>query len=253
MAVGTEFGLAREVYRRFRPDYPRALYERIFAELPGRKLAVDLGAGTGLVSAVLVERFDRVIAVEPDAEMAEELREAAPRVEHLAARAEQAELPRASADLVCCANAFHWMDGPKVTGVVQSWLGHGGLFAGWRYPFPEVPGALEELIEREMAARWAAFRDPAVLDMDSLARCVEAEPALELILSEEVANPVRMDAGALLGFVRSTSFGAAYLRSLDARERAAYLSGLEAEIASRMGGPSVELDLRLRLVLGRRR
>jgi len=102
-------------YERGRPGYPAALFDRLLelAGLGEGAVAADLGAGTGLSSAPLLERGLEVFAVEPNAAM----REAAER--RLAGRpgfravdgaAEATGLDDASVDLVFAAQAFHWFD-----------------------------------------------------------------------------------------------------------------------------------------------
>jgi 16S rRNA A1518/A1519 N6-dimethyltransferase RsmA/KsgA/DIM1 with predicted DNA glycosylase/AP lyase activity len=52
-----------EDYERGRPSWPREAVELV--DLPPRTTALDLGAGTGKLTRPLVDRFDRVVAVEP--------------------------------------------------------------------------------------------------------------------------------------------------------------------------------------------
>jgi SAM-dependent methyltransferase len=218
MPAAPEFGLAHAVYRAFRPPYPEAVYTRIMAELaPPHALAVDLGAGTGLVSAALCRHFDRVIAVEPDAAMAAHLHDAAPRAELQPIAAEQLELPERSVDLICCANALYWMDGPRVLTAVGRWLRLGGVFAAWRYLFPNMPTELAGLFAEEFTARWGRHQD------------------------------VRVTATGV------TTFGAAYLRTLAQAEAARYLADLEARITAVTGPGLTDIDFELTLVLARPR
>jgi SAM-dependent methyltransferase len=71
---------------------------------------LDLGAGTGKLTRVLVALGHDVIAVEPSPEMIAELRRALPGVEALEGAAERIPVPDARFDAVTAGQAFHWFD-----------------------------------------------------------------------------------------------------------------------------------------------
>jgi SAM-dependent methyltransferase len=103
-------GRARD-YAAHRPDYPVAALDEILRGLgpPSRVRAADVGAGTGIASHQLAERGVAVWSVEPNPAM----RSIAPvhsRIRHRSGAGERTGLPRASVDLVLCAQAFHWFD-----------------------------------------------------------------------------------------------------------------------------------------------
>jgi trans-aconitate methyltransferase len=253
MSASPQFGLEHAAYRRFRPTYPEQLYARIFAQLgPERVLAVDLGAGTGLVSAVLGRHFHRVVAVEPDASMSAHLHETAPMAEIQSVDAELASFEPGSVDLVTCANAFHWMRGPEVAAAVAEWLHPGGVFAGWRYPMPELPIEVADLLRDELV-RWSAFLDPRGLDMRNMQTSFGARSEFELLADEVLANPVPLGVDALIGFLHSVSFVAAFLRSLGPEHRRAYVDDLTTRLRERIGDGEVVLEFPLTLVVARRR
>jgi SAM-dependent methyltransferase len=95
-------------YERGRPGYPRAAIEWLLGVEPLEVL--DLGAGTGKLTAALLEAGHRVIAVEPLAEMREILTARQPRARALAGSAERLPLEDASVDAVTVGAAFHWFD-----------------------------------------------------------------------------------------------------------------------------------------------
>jgi SAM-dependent methyltransferase len=106
-AVG--FASAAELYERARPSYPQDAIDWLVAQaaLGPASTVVDLGAGTGKLTRLLVPAGARVIAVEPIPEMRAHIDGAA---EVLDGTAEAIPLPDGSADVVTVAQAFHWFD-----------------------------------------------------------------------------------------------------------------------------------------------
>lgn len=105
-----------ENYIRFRPGYPEAVVDVLErAGLPSGGVVADVGAGTGISSALFLRRGYRVTAVEPNGAMraaAESALGGTDRFQALAGRAEATGLSADFADLVICAQAFHWTDRP---------------------------------------------------------------------------------------------------------------------------------------------
>ncbi|WP_298036661.1 methyltransferase domain-containing protein [uncultured Microbacterium sp.] len=114
-----------EEYDRYRPGFPDAAADAI---LPERVNAVlDLGAGTGKFTELLVERADRVIAIEPSVAMLDVLRAKLPAIETRVAGAEDIPLDRASVDAVTVAQAFHWFDRDPACAEIRRVLKPGGV------------------------------------------------------------------------------------------------------------------------------
>jgi SAM-dependent methyltransferase len=111
-AAARGFGAAAERYERGRPTYPddavaflvQAL--RIGADTD----VVELGAGTGKFTSLLLPTGARVVALEPVLAMREALERNCPSVTAVDGTAEEISLPDASADAVVAAQAFHWFD-----------------------------------------------------------------------------------------------------------------------------------------------
>jgi SAM-dependent methyltransferase len=126
---GSSFGAAAAAYAKHRPDYAQAAVRWALGPVPGPRV-LDLGAGTGKLTATLVALGADVIAVEPDPAMLTELRRALPAVRALPGSAEAIPLPDASVDAVLAGNAMHWFDmavaGPEIARVLVP----GGILAG---------------------------------------------------------------------------------------------------------------------------
>ncbi|PCE13646.1 hypothetical protein AUC47_07500 [Microbacterium sp. SZ1] len=111
-------------YDRYRPGFPSVAADAI---VPGHVgVALDLGAGTGKFTEHLVDRADRVIAVEPSAAMLEVLREKLPTAEALEGNAEQIPVEDAVVDVVAVAQAFHWFDRVRACAEIARVLRPGG-------------------------------------------------------------------------------------------------------------------------------
>ena len=125
---------AADVYERGRPDYPPAAVERIVERLdlrPGRTV-LDLAAGTGKLTRLLLPSGANVIAVEPLPEMRAELERRVPGVLALAGTAERIPLAEASVDAVTVASAFHWFDADAALREIRRVLvPRGGLALIW--------------------------------------------------------------------------------------------------------------------------
>jgi SAM-dependent methyltransferase len=131
------FGGAADHYERFRPGPPLEAVEWILPERA--RTVVDLGAGTGALSRLLVGRVEEVIAVEPDARMRRVLAEAVPGARAVEGRAESMPLPDGSVDAVVASSSWHWVDPVPGLHEVGRVLGSDGLLgAVWSGPDPDT-------------------------------------------------------------------------------------------------------------------
>jgi SAM-dependent methyltransferase len=102
-------------YRAYRPSYPAALvgYLADSFGLSGESEVADIGAGTGILTALLIERAKKVYAVEPNREMRTEAERCLGQYASFVSvdgTAEKTTLASGSVDLITVAQAFHWFD-----------------------------------------------------------------------------------------------------------------------------------------------
>jgi SAM-dependent methyltransferase len=133
-AAAQGFASNADAYEAARPSYPAEAVAHIVghgAIGPGRRV-LDLAAGTGKLTRLLVPTGADVVAVEPVAAMRERLATLLPDVDAHDGTAEALPLADASVDAVTVAQAFHWFDPPAALGEMHRVLRPGGhLFLVW--------------------------------------------------------------------------------------------------------------------------
>jgi SAM-dependent methyltransferase len=134
-APALSFGQAAKRYDLARPSYPEAALEWALGNVSGaaeageRLRVVDLGAGTGILSRVLLALGHDVIAIEPDPGMRARLAATTPAAVARAGSAERIPLPAASADAVVAGQAYHWFAPERAHPEIARVLRPGGVFA----------------------------------------------------------------------------------------------------------------------------
>lgn len=132
------FGSVAEQYDRGRPSYPAPAVRW----LVGRDAAtvLELGAGTGKLTAELVAQGHDVHATEPDPAMLAMLRSHLPDVPTSESGAEEIPLPDRSVDVVVVGQAFHWFDHEVALPEIARVLRPGGALAlTWNQRNERIP------------------------------------------------------------------------------------------------------------------
>ena len=127
------FGSIAASYDRYRPGPPGEAVEWVL--LTGTTDVLDLGAGTGALTRLLLPRVHgAVVAAEPDGRMRAVLSRRSPEARAVAARAEALPFADASFDAVIVSSAWHWMDTavtvPEVARVLRPGGRLGVLWSG---------------------------------------------------------------------------------------------------------------------------
>jgi SAM-dependent methyltransferase len=207
------FARAADVYERARPEYPPEAVAWLVDRLelrPGRVL-VDVAAGTGKLTRLLVPSGARVVAVEPLVEMLDVLRRAVPDAEALEGTAEALPLADDFADAITVAAAFHWFRRDEALAELARVLRPGGRLAivyNLRDPESELQQELSRMLERHGAElAWMRGIDTGAI--------LEASPLFGSPEHAEFRHEQRFDPDGLVERVSSIS----YVALLEGRER----------------------------------
>jgi SAM-dependent methyltransferase len=192
------FDEVADAYLRARPSYPAAAVDWVLERAPGRRV-VDLAAGTGKLTQVLVAAGADVTAVEPLPNMRAHLGRSVPGVPALDGTAEAIPIADTSADAVLVAQAFHWFEADRALREIARVLVPGGVLGllwnlrdervAW---VAELTAALDgagDVLARSRLLAAAPLRHPAFTDVER----------------EEFGNPVPFDRARLLEWAASTS------------------------------------------------
>ena len=219
------FSSTADLYERVRPSYPGEaigwLADR--ARLVPGTTVVDVGAGTGKLTRLLIATGARVVAVEPLAEMRAALSAAVPGADVVEGTAEELPLPDGVADVVTCAQAFHWFALDQALPELHRVLAPDGLLVLiWNTRDLEDPlqDAIEDLQSPFRATvasqRHDAWRPP-----------LEASPLFGTIEQRSFRNDQLVSVDDVVERVASTSFVAVLAED----ERAALLGRVRALVA----------------------
>ena len=231
------FGAGADDYERGRPSYPDDAVAWLVAELgiEAPSVVVDLAAGTGKLTRLLVPTGARMVAVEPVAAMRDQLVRTCPEVTVVEGTAEATGLPDGSADAVTVAQAFHWFDPVAASAEIARVLrpgGHLGIVFNERDAREPWVAELSRLIRWDERERW---RVPYTVEVDWAATLAASGPQFEPAARYDTTYRQPMDADTLVARVLSTS----YLAVLPAAERARLADDVRA-LAEPLG-PTFEL------------
>ena len=166
-----EFDESAVAYDRYRPRYPDAIIDDIVTLgglAPGAR-AIEIGAGTGIGTAALVERGLRVTAIEPSAGMRalaqEKLGDQARFVD---GRFE--DLPDDdAAEAIVAFSAWHWVEPERGLDLAATVLGPGGVLAVcWTEVVEWGPGDFGDRLAEVTGAPWPKRAESMLASLEPL-------------------------------------------------------------------------------------
>ncbi|MGZ3887901.1 MAG: class I SAM-dependent methyltransferase [Flavisolibacter sp.] len=126
------FSAHSDLYAKYRPGYPRQLFEYIAGFAGQRKKAWDCATGNGQAALMLADFFDEVEASDISIT---QLDHAVPKknIHYLVSPAEQTPFADDSFDLITVAQAYHWLDWEAFFREASRVGRQGAVVAVWTY------------------------------------------------------------------------------------------------------------------------
>ncbi|MGH3360437.1 MAG: class I SAM-dependent methyltransferase [Nocardioidaceae bacterium] len=224
------FSGVADVYARTRPGYPERAVSWLVPK-PGSRV-LELGAGTGKLTASLCEQGHDVVAADTSMPMLDRLASSLD-VPTVQAAAELLPFRANSFDVVVAAQAFHWFDAERALPEIARVLRDGDELAlVWNMRDESIPWArkLTEIIGSEGDDFGWLYDGP-----------LPASPLFGPIEREDFGFWQPLDVDALQGLVRSRS----YVAALPEADRQRVLDRVRELYASYERGPD---GLRLRYI-----
>jgi SAM-dependent methyltransferase len=212
-ARALSFGSVAAEYAALRPGYPADAVAFLVGD--GGRRVLDVGAGTGLLTEVVLDAGHDVTAVDPSPEMLAELVARLPAVTAAVGSAEALPVDDASVDAVVAGQAAHWFDPAPAAREIRRVLRPGGVLGLiWNTRDERTPwvGALGELISAEARGHEA---DQGVVD-----RFAEELPAQVDVFESGIVQPVTPE-NVVAGIATRS-----YVALMDDVRRAAFLAGV---------------------------
>ncbi|MCU1647382.1 MAG: class SAM-dependent methyltransferase [Nocardia sp.] len=234
----SSFGAEAAAYDEHRPDYPVAGVHWALGPVDGKPdvEVLDLGAGTGKLTGVMLAAGLRVTAVEPDAAMRAVLMRRYPAVSTLAGSAESIPLQDDSVDAVMAGQAFHWFDLPRAFPEIARVLRPAGVVAAfWNGHDTSVEWVAE--LDR-VSYTTASFERRSTLGLP-------AHPLFYPFERTEFAHSHRRTAESLTDTIGTNS----HTLVVSPAERTAALERIAAYLSSRPETATGEFDFPLRTLV----
>jgi len=126
------FSKQSDLYARYRPTYPKELYDYILSFVKEKNIAWDCATGNGQAAVVLADHFKKVMATDISAAQIEK---ATPKenIEYLVCPAESTPFEENTFDLVTVAQAYHWIKWGEFKKEVMRVCKPGAVVAVWVY------------------------------------------------------------------------------------------------------------------------
>ena len=133
-------------YAKFRPTYPKELFQYLSSLTKEHEQAWDCGTGNGQAAIELAAYYKKVIAIDPSEKQLQSATKN-PKIEYSVASASSApQIENHSIDLITVAQAFHWFNQEEFYKEATRVAKPSAVLAFWCYSLAQISPEVDEVV-----------------------------------------------------------------------------------------------------------
>ncbi|MDN5199870.1 class I SAM-dependent methyltransferase [Fulvivirgaceae bacterium BMA10] len=146
-AFKDHFSDQSDIYAKYRPSYPKELFEYLASVSKQHNKVWDCGTGNGQAAIALAEYFKTVIATDPSVS---QIKNAQPgnNITYHTWPAEKTDIDESSVDLITVAQAIHWFDFKAFYKEVKRVATKEAFLAVWTYSLIQIDPVIDKVISK---------------------------------------------------------------------------------------------------------
>lgn len=145
--VKDKFSKQAETYAKYRPGYPKELFDLILNHTQTREAALDCATGNGQTAKELANNFIKVFATDISQTQLDNAVKAE-NIFYSCQPAEHTTFEENTFDLITVSQALHWLDIENFYDEVKRVAKPGGVIAAWMYSLASISPPIDELINK---------------------------------------------------------------------------------------------------------
>ncbi|MBI1288568.1 MAG: methyltransferase domain-containing protein [Flavobacteriales bacterium] len=190
-------------YSRFRPVYPKALYEDILSPVQNFDSCWDCATGNGQIAAIMAEHFNEVVGSDISQNQLQNAVQR-PNIRYVNCRAEETPFQENSFDLITVGQAIHWFDFEAFNREVQRVSRPNGVIAIIGYGLMFANDAFDQQLFKFYNGTIGSYWDPERKHIDSHYASVPF-PFKTIPLQREYSIDVKWNLAQLEGYLNTWS------------------------------------------------
>lgn len=156
------FSTQAHLYAKFRPKYPKELYDFVLNLVESRQIAWDCATGNGQVASELANEFEQVFATDISQKQLDNAHQNA-KISYTISQAEHTNFPDNIFDLVTVGQALHWFDFQQFYQEIRRVCKPNAILAVWGYGTltidnQEINDKMQYFYQEQIGNYWDAER-----------------------------------------------------------------------------------------------